>query len=431
MQATARNHLLEDAFWLLGGNVINAGCQLVTTLLLASILPASSWGGIAVIISYALIMETLFSTKNWQLVSSHAYPHLDTTPKRFSAHFGALFTTELTSNLLATILALTLLPMAIAMMNLPDSWYLAGSIYSISILFRFSGSAGAILRLSNKYLWQSIHASSLGATRLLAVALVLPQTHSPTIILTCLAIIESIWHVGLTAAAIAILKQKGVEIRDLMRNPWKRLHHQDWKLVATSHCTNLSKVATRELDVLFVSAFSSPEIAGVVKVYKSILRALLILSDPLANPAFPRFINFQKSKDPLGKITKLLRKLILLGTTISTAALSVLTLLIYAFWEDYTPLPSPLGSGYFLGYAIGIWIAVGLFCFPPANLALKRYGFALRLNIGLAAAYLVALTCLTPLFGAAGAGWTFAVIQALWAIGYLVSFKQLSAKTTP
>ena len=426
-----RNPLLEDAFLLLGGNVINAGCQLATTLLLASWLTAENWGGIAVIISYVLVLETLFSTKNWQLVSSHAFPYLERSPKRFSAHFGALFATELLSNLSATVLALSLLPIALGLMNLPDTFYIAASIYSLSILFRFSGSAGAILRQSHRYAWQSIHAGSLGAARLVGVAVTLTKSHDPAVILTCLAIIESIWHIGLSAAAAVTLKQKGVILRDVTQNTFRRLRHQNWKLVLTSHCTNLLKVVTRELDVLFISAFTTPEIAGVIKVYKSILRALLILSDPLANAAFPRFIKFQKAHNPIRKTTSLLRKLIAVGTIIATLSLGILSTMIYVFWSDYTTLPSPLGSGYFLGYAIGIWVAVACFSLPPANLSLKRYDFALKLNIFLAATYLIGLTCLTPLFGATGAGWTFAMTQTLWAIGYVVSFKRIARQDQP
>jgi len=421
-----RNKLLEDASLLLGGNAINAGCQLATTLLLANALPAADWGAIAVIISYVLVTETLFATKNWQLVSSHAYAYLDKTPRRFGAHFSTFFTAELITNLLATLLALLLLPAAMYFMNLPPDYFLAGCIYSTSILFRFSGSAGAILRLSNKYLWQSTHAATLGIARLLGISSTLYISRDPAILLTCLAVIESIWHIGLTSAAWFILKRRGILATDLTRNIIKRLKNQNWTLVATSHFTNLVKVATRELDVLFVSAFSGPDAAGVIKVFKSILRSVLILSDPLANAAFPRFIAFQNQDNMIKNIRKLLRSMIIYGSVIATVALASLSTLIALLWPEYSDLPIPTENGYFLTYAAGIWISVTFFCLPSANLALKRYGYALKLNSVLAVVYLIGLLSLTQLYGAAGAGIAFAITQFFWAVAYLSSFRTLA-----
>ncbi len=425
-----RNKLLKDASLLLGGNVINAGCQLATTLLLANALPAADWGAIAVIISYVLVTETLFATKNWQLVSSHAYAYLDKTPRRFGAHFSTFFTAELITNLLATFFAVLLLPTAMYFMNLPPDYFLAGCIYSTSILFRFSGSAGAILRLSNKYLWQSTHAATLGIARLAGISSTLYVSQDPAILLTCLAVIESIWHIGLASAAWIILKQRGVLAADLTRNIVRRLKNQNWTLVATSHFTNLVKVATRELDVLFVSAFSGPDSAGVIKVLKSILRSVLILSDPLANAAFPRFIAFQNQDNIASNIRKLLRTLIVFGSAIATAALAAISIVIALFWAKFSNLPIPTESGYFLTYAMGIWIAVTFFCLPPANLALKRYSYALKLNCILAALYVTGLLSLIPLYGATGAGIAFAITQTAWAASYLSSFKTLARSAT-
>jgi len=422
------NKLLEDAFLLLGGNVINAGCQLAVTLLLANSLPAESWGAIAVIISYVLILETLFATKNWQLVTSHAFAYIAKSPKRFCAHFSAFFATELITNVLATILALIALPIASELMNLPPTYFWAGVIYSFSILFRFSGSAGAILRLSNKFLWQSAYSSTLGIARLVCVAILLNTNigKNPTILLGSLAAIESLWHIGLTSSAWIIIKRRGVLLSDLKRGIFRRLMHQDWKLVATSHSTNLVKVATRELDILVVSAFSGPDVAGVIKVFKSILRATLIVSDPLANAAFPHFIAFQNQTTPITKLWSLVKKLIAFGTIIATISLISIASLISILWQDYTKLPMPTQSGYFLTYAVGIWIAVAFFCLPPANLSLKRYGYALKLNALLAVIYITSLMALTPVYGAVGAGISFAIMQMIWAFAYLVSFDKLN-----
>lgn len=406
---------------------MNACCQLATTFLLANTLPTTTWGAIAVIISYVLVMETLLSTKNWQLVSSHAFPFLDKSTRRFSAHFSAFAATEIISNAIATGLALALLPIAFFALNLPSEFLWAGSIYSLSILFRFSGSAGAILRLTNHFVWQSWHAGTLGLARLLAIGLVLTRTDSPTAILACLAAIESIWHLGLTASALFVLKKKGVTFHSLRRHITGRLKHQNWKLVATSHFTNLVKVAGREIDILVLSALTGPETAGIVKVYKSILRAILIVSDPLSNASFPRFIRLQGLENSLRETLVLVRTLTVSGAGLASLALTSLVVLIALFWEHYSDIPIPTANGYFQTYAAGIWVAVAFFCLPPANLALKRYGFALRLNCALTIIQLTFLLTLVPIYGATGAGIAFAVTQILWAASYILSLKKESS----
>mgnify|MGYP000274205575 CR=1 FL=1 len=426
-----KNHskMLKDAALLLGGNGLNAACQLATTLLLANKLSPDTWGGIAVIISYTLLIETLAATKTWQLVSSHAFPSLDRSPKRFARKLSALFASEVTTNLLATILGILLLPIAIQLMNLPDSIYWCGIIYSISILFRCSGSAGAILRLLDRYLWQSIHAGSLGVTRIAAITLTLSFTESPLVILAVLATIESIWHIGLLIAAWLVLQNNGVRWNDLNRNIPRRLRRQNWRLIGTSHITTLIKVGSRELDVLFVSAFISPETAGIVKVYRSVLRSLLLLSDPLANAAFPRFIDLHSKHAPIEQLNFLLQKLIKTGLFIATFAAASLSTAVFLMWEKFLQTPSPLEDGYFATYAIGIWISVAFFCVAPANLSLGRYGFAMKLNIAAAIAYIVALFSLIPFLGTTGAGIAFLISQSIWAGCYYLSFFKLEKQS--
>ncbi|MEE3043718.1 MAG: hypothetical protein VX620_00560 [Pseudomonadota bacterium] len=426
MRLKIRNRLLEDAFLLLSGNSINAACQLATTLLLANTLSSTDWGTIAVIISFVQVIETLFAAKSWQLVSSHALAHLKHSPRRFSAHFSGYFCTEICSNAVATGIALMVLPLAFGLANLNETYISAGSIYALSILFRFSGSAGAILRQTGKYHWQSLHAATLGIARLTGFAITLSFSHDPAILLTCLFIIESIWHIGLTFLAGIVLAQHGIQLRSLIHNVARRLKHINIKLVVTSHCANLVKVTSREIDVIFVSAFSGPEIAGIIKVYKSVLRAMLILSDPLANAAFSRFINLQNEPEISAKIRLLILKLLAIGAAIATISLATLLSALFVFWNDYSQLPSPTESGYFLTYSVGIWIAVAGFCLPPANLALKRYSFALKLNCSVAFVYLASLVILSPLYGATGAGTAFAIANVIWGLSYILALGKIS-----
>ena len=429
MRLKLRNKLLEDAFLLFFGNGVNAACQLTTTILLASTLPSDIWGGIAVIMSYVLVIETLLATKTWQLVSSHAFIHLSHSPKRFSAHFSNLFTIELATNFIASIFAVLMLPLAIATMNLPESFYWSGLIYCLSVAFRFSGSAGALLRLFDKYHWQSLHAASLGLTRLGVILAIITRTESPAIILGAIATVESIWHIALTACAWPELSKRGVKWQDMSKNLRRRLRHQNWKLISTTHLTALLKTGSRELDVLLISAFITPETAGVVKVYRTVLRSLLLVSDPLANATLPRFIKLYAEHAPIETLTALIRKMLVIGACLATLGLATLSTIILLTWKGVTKIPYPLNDGYFITYAAGIWVAVTFFCLAPANLAIKRYDFALRISAAIAMVYIITIVVLTPVLGSSGAGLAFFLSQFIWASCYYISFRKLENKS--
>lgn len=417
-----RNETIKSAGVLFAGGAVNALSQLVITLLLAKELPPAIWGGIAVIISYTITIEALFATKSWQLTSSHAFRYLETSPRRFSAHFSVLFSTECATNALAATLALLLLPLAVRTLRLPDEFFVAGSLYAMSILFRFSGSAAAILRLMGKYHWQAIHSATLGASRLAVTSITLVTSPTATSILLALSIVESVWHIGLTILGWREIKNKHVTLHDLSKNIFRRMQNQNIKLLLISHLNNAIKNFTKDIDIIFISSIIGPEPAGQIKVYKSILRATFLVSDPLSNSYFATIIK-RNNKSKTTRIQPL-RNLIKIGLATSSTVVFFISATIYFAWPTEYSIPSPFSSGYFASYAIGIWIAITCFSLPVASLAMNRYAFALQVNTLVAFGYLAMLILFTAIWGPTGAGLAFAISRATWATFYLASLRQ-------
>lgn len=281
--------LFLNAGKLLSANVFGAALQLVVTVLAARSLGPADYGVLALVLVYQLTIGKLVTFDAWQAIikfGSEALERKDSHALRQLIKFG--FTLDLTSAIIGTILAIMLAGPVVTLLGWDSSIPSLLRLYSILILFSFSGTPIGILRLFDRFDLLSYTAVLNAVVRLIGV-------------LWCLMTGQTLWGyvwvyliTGIVGQLYQILASLWVlrkqQVGSIVCEPLRGIRTKFpgiWDYVWTTNLTMTIRMLSREADGLFIAGLTTPTALGLFNVAKQFSSALPKFSDPLSQSIYP------------------------------------------------------------------------------------------------------------------------------------------------
>ncbi len=342
--------LLQNVGWLFSGNVIAAILGLVETVIKARGLGVEKFGLLAVIIAYVSFIDQFASFRPWQaLIKFGAESLKEELYTDFMGQVKLTLVLDAIGAISGTIIAV-LGAYLIAHWN---GWSRETStmvaVFSLTILSDFSGTPIGILRLLDRFKWQSMQNVITSVLALVGAGIVYLDGGGLwgfLIVMTFVNIFGDLLLLGMAYIALRKCQLTG-HWRAPIRN-WKPfVHFSFWTYVSST-----LDLPVKQLDVIIVSAVVSLEAAGIYKIIKQVIQVLSMLADPLNEAVFPQFAVMIADFNKKGAVKYAIK----IGTLLLTVtAIPALLLSITSFWwlgaifgAGFSPGALPLSAFLFL-----------------------------------------------------------------------------------
>lgn len=397
--------VLRNTSYLFGGNTISAGLSMVQSILAARLLGVAGFGLLGAITQFVTVANRLTSFRMSELVVNYVGEfHTQGDHQSAAATFKVAGLTEMASSMLAFGLVAALAPLASRIL-LKDP--LAADLillYAVILLANLMAeSATGLLSVFNRFRWIAVVnvAQSITTLALIGAAFVMHGNLSgvvaaymigkslSAITLTAMALwlAQSQWGAGWWRTSLACLAGR--------RNEMMRFG-------VSTNVNGTVNLVTRDSEILWLSAFSSPLQVGYYKLALAILGFLLIPVDPLINTTY-REVAREVASRQWANVRYLLRS----GTLLAAAFTVPASLLLVVFGQ---PLIGALWGAEFLPtayYVLLILLAGGLavnllYWSRKTLLSLGLPEFPTLVSLVAAAGKVLGIILLVPAWGAIG-----------------------------
>jgi len=409
--------LTRNAGILVGGSAAASVLDLGSVALTARALGAEQFGVIALIKTYAFIVERLLTFQSWQALIKYGAERLERGERedfKRLVKFGTLLDAA-TAVASAAIGALAVVWVGRWRGWAPEVIGMA-SLYSLTNLFSLRSTPTAVLRLFdrfNRFAAQEVIAS---ACKLIAVAVAYWRGAG----LWTFVIIWAATAVGskllLVAAGWIELRARG--FRGVLSASLRGLSVRCeglWKFVWMTNLNASLKVPLKEADLLLVGGLLGLAPAGVYKIAKQCAHSVSDLATPLYHAIYPELAKLWAKADLRGMKRLVFRS----GVTAGTGAL---LLWIVVLMVGTQVLPAVFGPDFagaqtvLVWYLLGVVMDMGTLSLAPALLAAGRPGWQFRIDVVSAGVYLLVLWVLIGSAGLVGAGMAYLLQQTLRAL---------------
>jgi O-antigen/teichoic acid export membrane protein len=319
--------LLQNVGWLFSGNILATMLGLPETMIKARGLGVEKFGLLAVIIAYVTLIDQLASFRPWQALIKFGAESLK--EERYADFIGQVKL----SLLLDAIGAVSGTIIAEAGAYLLASWKgwsletsSMAAVFSLSILFDFSGTPTGILRLLDRFKLQATQ-NVLTSLLALAGAIFVYLFGGGIWGFLIVMLITSIFG-NLLLLVMAYMALRKRRLTGYWRAPikeWKSfIRFSLWTYTSTT-----LDLPVKQLDIIIVSTVVSLEAAGIYKIIKQATQMLSLLADPVYQAIYPQFAAMIANYDKKGAVKYAIK----IGTLLLTVTgIPAILLATTSFW---------------------------------------------------------------------------------------------------
>lgn len=420
--------LFVNAARLLSANVIAAGLGLVATILTARALGPRDYGVLALIIAYELTMARLVTFNAWQAVikfGSEALQKGDDRALRQLIKFA--FSLDISSAVVGTILAVGLAGPIVSLLGWNQSVRPLVVLYSLLILFTFSGTPVGVLRLFDRFDLLSYTAVLSALVKLTGVVWCSVSSQGLlgfVLVYLFTGIFGRLYGVCASLWVLHTRKTGGI-----MGEPLRGIRASFpgiWDYVWTTNLTMTVRLLSREADSLFIAGLTTPAALGLFKVAKQFASVLPKLSDPLSQSIYPELTR-SRAQGNKRQFLSLIKR-----TTVftSTAAFSGwLVFVLAGRWIIHLTVGPAYEGAYWVTVIYMLALVVFLCCFAltPSLLAMGLARKSFIANVVATVFYFALLIPLVRTWGVVGASLAYLGFFVLWSA---IMLRYLSVSTS-
>ncbi|OGO69053.1 MAG: hypothetical protein A2Z37_09760 [Chloroflexi bacterium RBG_19FT_COMBO_62_14] len=324
--------VLRNSGYMLSGNTVSAALGMIQSILAARLLGVEAFGLLGVITVFASVVNQLTSFRMGEWVINFVGEFsAEGRHRHAAAAFKAGALAEMSSSILAFVLIIALAPLGARFLAHDPGTAWLFSLYGLMVLANLiAESSAGLLQYFDRY-------RTLAAITIAQSALTLGMIGAAFIAKAGLAAIvlaylggKIIWAVAVTLAALVEAgRQWG---RGWWLAPLSLLRERGRSMLRFGVSTNLTStltLVTRDSEVLWLGALSSPLQVGYYKVARAIINMLLIPVQPLISTTYREVAREIAARQWLN-----VRYLLRSGSLIS-GVYSVATALILAFFGRY------------------------------------------------------------------------------------------------
>jgi O-antigen/teichoic acid export membrane protein len=281
--------VLRNSGYLLSANTLQAGLGFIQSVLAARLLGVEALGLLGAITQFASVINRFTSFRMGELVISYVGQF---GARRQDQHAAAVFKAsalaEMTSSLLAYGILLGLAPLGARFFAKDPSLVGLFRLYGLSVLANLiAESSAGLLQILNRF--RALAAFTVGQSVLTLLLIVAAYVRSGG-----LAEVLMAYLIGKVAYAVGISAVAMVEAgrhwgRQWWKAPLQLLQDRRAELVRFSLSTNVTTtltLVTRDSEMLWLSALSSPLQAGYYKIALAIMNIVIMPIDPLIRTTY-------------------------------------------------------------------------------------------------------------------------------------------------
>jgi O-antigen/teichoic acid export membrane protein len=273
------------------GEMGSALLTVITTVIVVKILGNTNYSTFILAQTYMYIVDGLINFQSWAAVikfGSERIAENDDNGLQSIIKLGAIV--DLTTSFLGMIVAIFLAPLVGHIFGWSEQLIILSTIFSIEIIFHFSGTSVGVLRLFNHFNLVAIQKISVAFLKLaISIGLLLLGKQSLLLFIIAYVISDVIGHILLTVMSIVIIvKTPGISIQGILHSSTVKYRMRFWRFAFWSNLATSIDIPVKQFDVFIMSAISY-EMVAVYKVYKQIGNILVELSIPISQSIMPQF----------------------------------------------------------------------------------------------------------------------------------------------
>lgn len=306
---------------LLSATTIAALTGLVSMVVTARTLGPASYGILALVLTYEMTVGKLVSFNAWQAIikfGSEAIQSDDRPALRQLLKFS--FGLDLSSAAAGTILAITLSGPTVALLGWDPSIRSLLLLYSILILFNFSGTAIGALRLFDRFDLLSYSVVFSALVRLAGVLYCVLSGQQLFGFVLGYLITGITGHMFLFLIALWVLRREDLAL--IIRQPVRGIRTRFiglWDYVWTTNLNAVVRMLSQEADSLIVAGLTTPTALGIFKVAKQFARVLPMLAEPLYQSIYPELSRLRAARNMNAFVSLIKRTTFLVGIAAAAA----------------------------------------------------------------------------------------------------------------
>lgn len=409
--------LFINAGKLLSANALAAVLGVVTAILTGRALGPERYGILALVLVYELTIGKLVAFNAWQAIikfGSDAMEKDDRIALRQLIKFG--FCLDIGSAIVGTILAMALAGPVIRLLGWDSSVRPLLVLYSVLILFSFSGTPIGILRLFDRFDLLSYTAILSAVVRLVGVAWCLLAGRGVLGFVLAYLVTGIVGQLYQVFASLWVLRKR--DIGNVIREPLRGLRSRFvgiWDYAWTTNANSTIRMLSRESDELIIAGLTNPAALGVFKMAKQFSLVLPRFTDPLYQSIYPELSRLWAA-DRKNDFISLVKRTTLFVCVIALIGWLGFTLL--GQWLIAWTVGPAYSQAYFVAvlYMLALIIALCAFSLQPAMLAVGLPRNSFKAQVGATALYFVCLFPCVRFLGIIGASLAYVAYYVIWTV---------------
>lgn len=420
--ATLRTRLRHITH-LLSGNAVSLVLGIASMAITVRALGPTSYGILALTISFAQAIERIISFQSWQPIIRYG-AELDGEDnladfKRL-LKFGLML--DIAASLAAWLLANLLLLLGIRAFGWDSETILIAQLYSVVLLFGLAGMPTAVLRLAGRFRATAYTQVFAAGVRLMALTITYIAEGGLLAFTLVWAGTQILSSLSTLAVGLFVLRRQGV--RGLLFAPLTGITQRFSGLWRFTWSANLSLTiwsSPQQLDTLIVGALSTPDQAGFYHIAKRISIAVLQAATQVQAVMYPDLARLW-ARDAFNELRLAVRQVeyLLAGVGICGVAITALVafpVIDLAMGPAFRPA-APL----LIVQMIAVVMTVSGSITRSALLAMGQQQQVLRIVTASTIIFGVTVLALVPQIGAMGANLAHIALAATWLAGLRFAF---------
>lgn len=320
--------ILSSSSLLAMSNVIVAIGGVLMISLIAKKLTIEELGLFAVIQTYVLAINSLINFQTWYTVVKY-YPFVKNDSDLLNSLLKYSFKLDVITAIIGTIIATVSIYLIGGLLNIPESYYTATQLFSLSILINITGTATGYFRSKDQY--KEFVYSDILSTLFKIVGSIVTYYYFPSIE-AFLSVLVITYFIKSFYLNFILLNNKLKEIlfvnTSILHKKFESLHNYS---IVTS-ITNGFDILFRQGDILVVSVFFGTHYAGIFKMMKTFVGLITQITNPISIVLYPIVSDLINQK----KIVEL--KKLSIKSFYILSGLGVIGFISFILLEDYLML---------------------------------------------------------------------------------------------
>ncbi len=423
-EGSIMKRIMANAGALLGGRVVNALLGLAYIALTARSLGAVPMGVLVLINAYAQFLGEVVKFQSWQMVLNYgATPLIENDRPRLQQVIRFALLLDLIGSVAGVALGVAGAYLFSPALGWPDDMAGPAALYALSIFAMTSATAVGLLRLFDKFRWLAGEQAVSSGVRLIGCAIAY-WLHAPIggfLLAWALGSLASFLYLGWLA--LREMHRHGLLHDFSLAGPLSKGLEGVWKFAGATNFSSSLDVAFTHIVTLAVGGLMGPAPAALWRIGRQVADGLAKPARLLIPALYPELARL-RAAGGIDEMRKIAVRIGLLGGAAAAVLLAITALV------GKPLLGLVMGQAFTGASGVMTWqvaaAAVGVLALPlePMLVTLGAAGAAMRVRLGVCAAYLLVLAPLIEAFGLSGAGAALLAAMILMTAGMFFKLRQ-------